>query len=771
MNRHDLVLVGGGHTHVLLIRSLAMRPIDGVRVTLVSDKSLTPYSGMLPGFVAGHYCAEKTSIDLNQLCRRAGVRWIKARVNGLNPQEKHVSLVGQSGVSYDFLSIDIGSTPNLSIKGAREFAIGVKPIAKFQQRWQKLLSHMNSNASTANTLSGDWGVIGAGAGGVELVLAMAHRMQHCPNLRFHLVYRGANVLPNYPAKVVELVEQKLRDSGVILHANFSVSEVTPSGLISAKGEQLKLTENIWCTGALGADWLAKSGLHCTDKNFISVNRYLQSTSHASVFAVGDVAEMLDDPRPKAGVYAVRQAPFLEQNLRRAYAGKPLREVKLQRQFLSLLSLGTREAIASRNGLVLKGAWVWRWKDAIDQKFMRQFTELKMSMAMTEGIQSSAGDAKEPMHCGGCGSKLGPDLLMHNLKIIDAMTSAQSTTASNLMAEDASLWQPTPGTMTVQSTDGFRGFSEDEYRFGRICVSHALSDIYAMGATVTYAQSWINLAFSHPRLQQRDHLRLLQGIVDALREQGAVLTGGHSTEGAESHLAIVANGEVVPGTQWLKSGVQNGDVLVLSKGLGTGIILAADMQGQAPAPAVDAAFNSMQLGNHHAMRQLKSIDPHAVTDVTGFGLLGHLLEMLDSTNVDSGVQLKAILNLSAIPALVGANELATAGWRSSLYPQLEPYLRRCELKGDQSYATDSHDLDGHSLDRKYAAAIELLLDPQTSGGLLASVSESDALALLTTETDFVAIGRIELKGKPSAEPRPNKLKLGSDAPIVTIDLDA
>ena len=387
MNNHDLVLIGGGHTHVLLIRALAMRPIPGVRLTLISDKTLTPYSGMLPGFVAGHYSLEQTAIDLNRLCRLAGVRWINAKADGIDTEKKFIVLTDQSGLSYDVLSIDIGSTPDLTVKGAKEFATGVKPIANFQQRWRELLQQFGTDSSdgTDNTdsspalVSGEWGVIGAGAGGVELVLAMAHRMRDSSGLHFHLIFRGDRILPGYPAKVVSIVEQRLRDCRITLHANFSVAEVTANAVISDSSHQLNLTKSIWCTGATGSAWLAKSGLDCTEKSFISVNRYLQSTSHPSIFAAGDIAEMIDDPRPKAGVYAVRQAPQLEENLRLWFADQPLREVKLQTQFLSLLSLGEQEAVASRNGLVAKGRWVWRWKDAIDQKFMQQFTDFPSSM--------------------------------------------------------------------------------------------------------------------------------------------------------------------------------------------------------------------------------------------------------------------------------------------------------------------------------------------------------------------------------------------------------
>jgi selenide,water dikinase len=753
----DLLLLGGGHTHILLIKALAMRPIPGVRVTLVSENVLTPYSGMLPGFVAGHYSLAQTNIDLNQLCRRAGIRWVQARCDGIDPDMKRASLVDQAELEFDILSIDIGSTPDQRIAGASEFAVGVKPIAGFQQRWDSLLQALgsaqtNERQSEQAVERVDWGVIGAGAGGVELVLAMAHRLrEHC-NLQFHLIYRGERILPGYPDRVVRQVEQSLQKSNVKLHAGFLVAEVTNTGVINDSGERLRLDERIWCTGAVGAPWLNAGSLTHSEKNFIQVSRTLQSTSHESVFAVGDIAEMVDDPRPKAGVFAVRQAPYLEENLRRLFSDEPLQEIKLQRQFLSLLALGDKVAIASRNGLAVKGQWVWRWKDSIDQTFMRQFSELPMSMIGSAAESTPPGAAESykkgslasdrqssAMHCGGCASKLGPDLLAANLDAVSIEGSHE--------IEDAALWSPTPGTLAVQSIDGFRSFISDESRFAHICVNHALSDIHAMGATAIHIQAWINLAFNSPGLQQRDHLRMLRGIKAALSGSQATLSGGHSSQGAEGHLGIVANGEVTPGAQWNKSGAQPGDLILLSKALGTGVVMAADMQGEASAGAVQASYKSMLLSNHRAMQLLHQVSPNAVTDVTGFGLIGHLLEMIDGANRSAGnttnSELIAELNLADIPLLSGALELAEAGWRSSLYPQLEPYLLRCMFANQNETA--------YSM-RQRPLAVELLLDPQTSGGLLVTMDEANAKALLERESDFfndidsdyVVIGKIKEK---------------------------
>jgi selenide,water dikinase len=722
MHRRDLVLLGGGHTHVLLIKALAMRPIAGVRITLVSEKSLTPYSGMLPGFVAGHYSLEQTNIDLNALCRKADVRWIQARCAAIDADQKRLNLSGQPVLEFDVLSVDIGSTPDQRVAGASQYAVGVKPIAGFQQRWQHLLSGLETHSEQraaaqqrSATEQIDWGVVGAGAGGVELVLAMAHRLHQHSQIQLHLIFRSERILTGYPRRVIQRVERALKSHNIQLHSGFSVGEVTVSGVTNNTGEHIVLDTSIWCTGAVGAPWLADSTLATTDKNFIEIGSTLQSTSHKYVFAVGDIAANVEDPRPKAGVFAVRQAPYLEDNLRRLFAGEPLLAVDLQAQYLSLLALGEQVAVASRNGFALSGAWVWKWKDYIDQKFMRQFAEMQMVEMQAE--LSNVDGTKELMHCGGCGSKLGPGLLTENLLKVG---SAQ--------VEDAVIWQATPSTWSVQSIDGFRSFMSDESRFAHICVNHALSDLYAMGATPVHVQAWVNLAFNDARLQQRDHLRMLQAMQAVLSEQNTILSGGHSSEGIETHLGIVANGEAVLGGQWSKSGSQSGDVIVMSKPLGIGVIMAANMQAQAPAESVDAATDTMLISNADAMAALEDYRPTAVTDITGFGLLGHLLEMLDGNKK----RLVAELDLLAIPLLPGALELAASGWRSSLYPQLEPYLARCDIDPKPQAQRPDKNRDW---------IIELLLDPQTSGGLLATLTTADAEKLMQQSSHFVCVGKL------------------------------
>ncbi|MEX1056243.1 MAG: FAD-dependent oxidoreductase, partial [Natronospirillum sp.] len=402
---HDLVLVGGGHTHALLIRRLGMKPIPGVRVTLVSENRLTPYSGMLPGLVAGHYDAAETHIDLNQLCQRAGVHFIEGRLDGLDPERQTLSIEDQPRLSYDVVSLDTGSTPNLDLPGAHEHAVGVKPVSHFHATWQAMLRD-----SQANTEPQHWGVVGAGAGGVELVLAIAHRLRQQQHIRLHLFYSGQQPLQGYPDGVVRAAQDALTAAGVNSHSAFKVAKVTASGVSSHIGAQITLDKTLLVTPASAPDWPVVAGLDTANGGFVAVNKFLQSTSHPTVFAAGDVAEMINDPRPKAGVYAVRQAPTLYHNLRAYFAEAPMRPLRLQKQFLSLLSLGSQRATGSRNRLTVTGGWVWRWKDKIDRDFMARFNDFRPS------DMSAPKDDTTPvvMHCAGCGSKLGPALLQDTL---------------------------------------------------------------------------------------------------------------------------------------------------------------------------------------------------------------------------------------------------------------------------------------------------------------------------------------------------------------------
>lgn len=373
----ELVLLGGGHTHVSVLKSFGVKPMSGVRITLINRDALTPYSGMLPGYVAGHYTHAQCHIDLAPLAQFAKARFIHDEAVGLDLDKRLVYPAAHPPVAYDVLSIDIGSTPAVEqAPGAATHTTSVKPIAKFTSRWEALLARISSTPK-------QWriGVVGGGAGGVELLLAIQHRLtaeyqfRHWDpsQLSFNLFQGSDKILPTHPKKVRQIFSQTLADRGIHVFVNTPIVRVAQDELFNEQGQRFALDEVFWVTQAGAADWLKETGLALDERGFILVDDDLQSISHDGVFAVGDIAHMVNHPRPKAGVFAVRQGPPLTENLRCTLSHRPTKPFKPQRTYLTLISTGNRYAVGSKAGLTVQGVWVWRWKDWLDQAFVKKFS--------------------------------------------------------------------------------------------------------------------------------------------------------------------------------------------------------------------------------------------------------------------------------------------------------------------------------------------------------------------------------------------------------------
>lgn len=369
--RKRLLLVGGGHAHLFVLEALRLQREswrERLEVTLLSRDLMTPYSGMLPGLVAGHYRSSECHVDLRPLANSAGIDLLQASVDHIDLQ-RNVAIAQGREWRFDLVSLDIGSTPPLAlVPGAAEHALGVKPIDVFLQQW-----HALEQASAALQRPIHIVVVGGGAGGVEIALAIAHRLQTRRSLvKLSLVTRVA-LLPAYPRRAARLAARHLEAAGVALLTATGVASVTAGQLHFENGSTASFDHLVWATGATAPPWLAQAGVATVNGGFVQINQHLQSVSHPQLFAAGDIASNPQQPRPKAGVFAVRQGPVLAQNLLQHAFGEPLVEYRPQRDYLSLLSTGSRHAIACWHGLVWQGDWVWRWKDGIDRRFMRRFT--------------------------------------------------------------------------------------------------------------------------------------------------------------------------------------------------------------------------------------------------------------------------------------------------------------------------------------------------------------------------------------------------------------
>jgi len=350
----QLVFVGGGHSHAIALRHFGLNPIPGVQITLISEAEDTPYSGMLPGHIAGFYSYQDCHINLRSLCEFAKARLIVDRAIGLEPD---CVICEHSAISFDIVSIDIGSRPTIP---AQAKGIGAKPIAPFLKWWDEFVQ--SNPAQLA--------IVGGGTGGVELALNMQHRL---PKTTIHLFQRNRTVMPKHNAWVRRQLKQLLIQRGIQLHLGKTVEEV--EGFEPNTFEPNTPNTVVWVTQASAPDWIKQSGLKIDDRGFILVNDALQSVSHAQVFAAGDIATMMRYDRPKAGVFAVRQGKPLFQNLSAMLKHQPLKPYHPQKTYLSLIGTGDRSAIASYGVLGWRSRLLWQMKDAIDQAFMNQFRSL------------------------------------------------------------------------------------------------------------------------------------------------------------------------------------------------------------------------------------------------------------------------------------------------------------------------------------------------------------------------------------------------------------
>ena len=640
-----LLFAGGGHSHALLLRQWAMRPSTrpGVEaITLVSAQPTSLYSGLIPACLSGSVAPEACVLDLAGLCRAAAVSFVQATATGLDIANRQLRLTGdRPPLSYNWLSLNLGAEVRAP---KRPGCLSIKPL-------EPVLAALAALPIGAAVL-----VVGSGPAAVEVSLALAARgfavsLIGEPECAFWQGFKGA-----------------LNAAGVLLDSAVQSCDV-----------ELELH----CTGSWGPSWLAQSGLTLDGRGRVLTAADLSSVNDSAVFASGDCGVIDGHERPPSGVWAVRAAPVLATNLQRAVLRRPLRRWRPQPHALQLLGDGRGRAWALwAGGQVGPSRRIWRWKQHLDQRFMAMLRPPQMG-------------SDQPMACSGCAAKLADAPLRGALQ--------QLAGGPLPPAEDAAA----AGDGWLQSVDGFPALVADPYVNGRLTALHASSDLWACGASLRHGQALVTLPRCSESVQQELLAQTLAGVQSVLP-----LIGGHTLQALESgdpskplakqlSLGLVVNGQLHEGqSSWGKGPLRSGDVLLLSRPIGTGVLFAAAQAGLAEPQWLTAALEVMQQSQAALVELLVAHGCSACTDVTGFGLLGHLNEMLEaSTGV--GVQLQA----DQVPALAGSLELLEAGVASTLAPSNAAALALWpELLGTRS---------------------QLLIDPQTCGPLLAAVPQPQA----------------------------------------------
>ena len=715
----DLVLVGGGHAHVQVLRRFAMRPPPGLRLTLVVDRPVAVYSGMVPGFVAGQYAREELEIDVRPLAIRAGARVIVSAATGVDARAGRLEVEDRPAIPYDLCAFDVGSrVAGAELPGVREHALPTRPIGEFVGLVDARIASLGPDARVV--------VVGGGAGGVELAFALGART----GASVLLLEGGDRLLPESAPALARRVARRGEAAGIEVRTGARVESVSRNAVHLRGGDALPCDAVVWVGGAAAPELFRGSGLPTDEAGFLRVGPTLQVPGHPELFGAGDCASLEGRRLPKAGVYAVRAGPHLERNLRAAAAGRRLRAWRPQRDFLALLNTGDGRALGAKWGVAFDGGWVFRWKDRIDRRFVERFQVLDASGAANPGFPEMPGMSAEDMACGGCAAKVGARALDEALARLGVPSDPE--VAMGLAApDDAAAVRAPRGELVVSSLDLFRAFTDDPYLVGRVAAVNAASDLWAKGVAPRFALAQVQVpeALEDPA---ETLFQVLAGARAAFDPEDVTLVGGHSTTGADLQVGFAVTGFAPEPEALLRlGGLRPGDRLILTKPLGTGVLFHADMRALAPGPWIEAALASMLRPNAAAARVAREAGATGCTDVSGFGLAGHLAEMLRASKAS------ARLSIDALPLLPGVAAVLGRGLRSTLHPE--------NARGHAAL-TAGPEVAGRP-------ELDVVFDPQTSGGLLFGVAPERAGAALAAlreagDRDAALVGTV-VPGAPES----------------------
>ncbi len=680
-------------------------------ITLVNKASTTIYSGMFPGVLAGKYKIDEILIDLRSLASKAGVSFVMAEIEGIDSKKKRLLLAGRPEIEYSLLSLNIGTMTNLNskflISGDKDLAVPIKP---FSESYKFII---DQDIHNDNSFAKPFVIIGGGFAGIEIAFSLRKRW---PKRSIILKVKSRRKLnKNLLKKLKELKIEITQEDTSILYPK------------------------LICTGNKSFDWIKASGFPVDEDGRILTKNTLQVLNHPDLFAVGDCGVIKDCPRPSSGVWAVRSAKPLAKNLEAISKGLKLEGWKPQRKAIQLLDINSinndSKAFMSLGKIIIGPFdFLSGLKELIDKKFIYKFHLIK-------DMDSENFSEKEMIKCRGCAAKLGYSPLNSALNKLDLIES--------LTDDSIPIGKSNSNKTLIQSVDGFPALISDPWLNGRLLALHSCSDVWACGGSVISAQSVVNLP-SIPNILQKELLfQVLEGINSALNVQGAKLIGGHTLEsrkiseepfslGIESSLTI--NGIIDDKKYfWSKGGMKKGDQILISRPLGTGIIFSAFMNGQVKPYILDSVLKEMNKSQHYivnSINQLTNINlnskvVNACTDITGFGLLGHLSEMLEATNSDQLKlnldPLKIILKLDHIPVYDGVEELLDKGFESTLAPANKVFLKN--INGDKNLRFELIFNDFISNGSIYKTMLKILVDPQTCGPLVVSCSPVNSEKLI------------------------------------------
>jgi len=710
----QLVLIGGGHANVQVLKKLSKNTIKGLHIILISEHFEATYSGMTPGYIHQDFSKEEISIDLQRLCFNAGATFIKDKVVKIDTNYQKLELQNLPPVHYDLLSINTGSissTRGIKIENSSR-CFFVKPISLLVKNLSKIDQIIKNKKSKI-------AIIGGGVASYELAFSLSRRYKD--NLEITIV--GKNILneKNLNKKTKNRIKEISNHIGIkeLLGEVISISETH----LTLKNDVIfECDLSLLSSGADIETWLSNSNLNKDKNGFLSVDSNLLSTNNKSVFVSGDACSIENNLRPKSGVMAVRQGEVLKENIFYKLTGSPLIKFRPQKNWLYLVGTYKNYALLNYFFLSFHGRWCWKLKEFIDKGFINKF-KFTSNISMTKKNLELEKSKDIKMYCQGCGSKVSKNTLVNFL----------NEENSNPELSDASIIN-TSSSSLLQSIDHIKLFTSlNPFDFGIISYLHSQNDILSSGGSVQTISVSQALPFSEGKIENFYMEYFMKGIKLESIKDDSVIVSGHSYQSKEPGITITMNG--VFEKQISKNQGQEDDLIYLSKPLGTGYLLAAYFNNSDFLSSIDFQnlLEWLKKGNSKASEISKNFKSNITTDISGFGLASHLSDICKSSKLSAEIKLnKDILINKNIEIL---KNFKSTGFDNNYSSSVSEIL-----------ISDSNELKN------------ILYDPQTNGPLLLSIHKKD-------QVEFEKKFQLELRYNPILL---GKFKKSGDKLINVID---
>ena len=676
----QLVLIGGGHSNVQVLRKLCMHEYKGLNVILISESYGAIYSGMTPGYIEKLYSLDDTTIDLQRLCFNAGATFIKDEVVEMDENNQTIYLKNNPLISFDILSINSGSISNKQTIHLENDSkvISVKPINNLVSKI-KLIDEIIEQSSQKKV-----SIIGGGVASFELSFALHKRYNG--NISLDIISEHLLEEKNLNKSSINKIKKIAQNIGINLISKNATA--INNSEIKINHEDIVHSDLILLsTGASLPEWLAQSKLEINE-NFVAVNQCLQSLNFKNIFVSGDAASIQNFKRPKSGVMAVRQGEILKDNLILFSQNKSLKKIQPQKNWLYLIGTKKNSAILNYFNFSLEGKWCWLLKKLIDLNFMKKFSfpgQTDMNKKIFNLIENKEDIPK--MYCQGCGSKVSKNTLVNYLA--NQKTNNELSDATEIKFNHRDILQ------TIDHIKLFNSFNP--YDFGIISYLHSQNDILAAGGSVHSLSVSIGVPISENLVESFYLEYFMRGIQNEVTKDGALLASGHSYQTEEPAITITMNGSISQKSN--KSLATEGDLIYLSKPLGTGYLLAAYFQNSKLLSISDfeILLTYLKTGNDLAAKSGFSCGSQLMTDISGFGLASHLGDICQSSNLSAQIDLGSDI-------LINTKLEILKNFKSSGY------------KNNYSSSINSIDIEAnHPL-------LKIVFDPQTNGPLLIAIDK-------------------------------------------------